>query len=585
MTFGLTREWWAFDDSPRRLPGGGPLLDPPRWHAALAEAGFQRAQILGPITGEDGPAGHALLLAQSDGFVAPASAVPPHVAAPESGDRATPPPRPAPPPAPGAADDAVRGIVRGVLAEALDLDPSGLEDDSELVALGLDFIGMVDVQERLERVVGPLPQAVLTGMSSVATLADAVAAAMAPERRGASGEAAGPVPAAAAPPPRAKTTLLGGAGGNGPASFWVPSFIGEAGWVRRLAELLGSDTPTHLLEPGDIGGDERSVPEIAAEMADAVLACARSAGQIVLGGYSYGGVLAFEIAAQLAARGVDTSQVILLDSFAPGSDVLRAALDVAEAPSLAAAVAGVLARGWGASDGIAAPPHDVPEQERIERLAAAIVSTCPGAPPAIEIVRLIGANLRAIRAFRRLLRDHAPDPAGRRLAVTLVRATVAPGEGADNASGLPVDLLAAAAFQAGGAADHGWSRWLDAPPEVLPVSTDHFGLGSAPVLDLVAQRVSGRTLPPDADPRRQMRLRRALEAVRRHTVAVLDVAPEAVKPEASLRELGANSIDRVEIATLAMEELNADVPRARLATVSNLAGLVELLAEYGSATR
>ena len=147
-----------------------------------------------------------------------------------------------------------------------------------------------------------------------------------------------------------------------------------------------------------------------------------------------------------------------------------------------------------------------------------------------------------------------------------------------------MDLLAAAAFQAGGAADHGWSRWLDAPPEVLPVSTDHFGLGSAAVLDLVAQRVSGRTLPPDADPMRQARLRRALEAVRRHTVAVLDVAPEAVKPEASLRELGANSIDRVEIATLAMEELNADVPRARLATVSNLAGLVELLAEYGSAT-
>ena len=216
MTFGLTREWWAFDDSPRRLPGGGPLLDPPRWRAALAEAGFQRAQILGPITGEDGPAGHALLLAQSDGFVAPASAVPPHVAAPESGDRATPPPRPAPPPAPGAADDAVRGIVRGVLAEALDLDPSGLEDDAELVALGLDFIGMVDVQERLERVVGPLPQAVLTGMSSVATLADAVAAAMAPERRGASGEAAGPVPAAAAPPPAPRPPCSAEQAGTGP---------------------------------------------------------------------------------------------------------------------------------------------------------------------------------------------------------------------------------------------------------------------------------------------------------------------------------------------------------------------------------
>ena len=61
------------------------------------------------------------------------------------------------------------------------------------------------------------------------------------------------------------------------------------------------------------------------------------------------------------------------------------------------------------------------------------------------------------------------------------------------------------------------------------------------------------------------------------------LAPEAVTLEISLRELGANSIDRVEIATLAMEELDADIPRGRLAGVANLASLVDLLAEYAAA--
>ena len=55
---------------------------------------------------------------------------------------------------------------------------------------------------------------------------------------------------------------------------------------------------------------------------------------------------------------------------------------------------------------------------------------------------------------------------------------------------------------------------------------------------------------------------------------------EAVTLDVSLRDLGANSIDRVEIATLAMHELKSDIPRQRLAGVSTLASLVALLVEF-----
>jgi thioesterase domain-containing protein/acyl carrier protein len=468
-----------------------------------------------------------------------------------------------------------------MLAATLQLDAAEIDDEADFATLGLDSIGMVDVQERLERELGRrLPRVLLAGARTVAALAEALTA----ECGGACWRAATPPGAPAIRQARATPLRVTG---SRPAGFWVPSFIGEIAWVRRLAQVLGEDTPTYALEPPeDLAAEGRDIPAIAAELAAAVRT-ARPGGAVVLGGYSYGGVLAFETAAQLAASGKAVERLVLLDSFAPGSEALSAALDVAEAPSLAAAVAGVLAQGWGTRGGgavaIAPQPSDLPEPERIERLAAAVAAACTdAAPPAAEIARLLAGNLGAIRGLRGLLRDHRPDPAGRRLAVTLVRATAAPGAGTDAAGGgMPVDPLAAAAFRVDGPADHGWSRWLDTPPEVLPVATDHFGLGDPAVLAQVARRLAGGP----ADPARgEARRQAVLNVVRRHTVAVLDgVAPEAVTLAVSLRDYGANSIDRVEIATLAMQELDADVPRPRLAKVSNLAELVDLLVEFAPA--
>jgi polyketide biosynthesis acyl carrier protein len=56
-----------------------------------------------------------------------------------------------------------------------------------------------------------------------------------------------------------------------------------------------------------------------------------------------------------------------------------------------------------------------------------------------------------------------------------------------------------------------------------------------------------------------------------------DVAPEAVTLSASLRELGGNSIDRAEVATRAMEQLDIVLPFTELARVGDLGGLVDLL--------
>lgn len=55
-----------------------------------------------------------------------------------------------------------------------------------------------------------------------------------------------------------------------------------------------------------------------------------------------------------------------------------------------------------------------------------------------------------------------------------------------------------------------------------------------------------------------------------------EVCPAAISLEKSLVELGANSVDRVEVAMYSMEALKLKIPRIELHGVRNLAGLVDL---------
>lgn len=74
---------------------------------------------------------------------------------------------------------------------------------------------------------------------------------------------------------------------------------------------------------------------------------------------------------------------------------------------------------------------------------------------------------------------------------------------------------------------------------------------------------------------------RVFEVVKRH---VLDILPhlssDTITLDASLRELGANSLDRAEVAVCSMEALGINVPRRELAAVTNLRQLVTVLCAH-----
>jgi acyl carrier protein len=68
------------------------------------------------------------------------------------------------------------------------------------------------------------------------------------------------------------------------------------------------------------------------------------------------------------------------------------------------------------------------------------------------------------------------------------------------------------------------------------------------------------------------------EVVKNHIVDTLEDIDEAkIDATRSMKELGANSLDIVEIVSCSMRELKVKVPRSELAKLTNIQELVDLL--------
>jgi acyl carrier protein len=69
-----------------------------------------------------------------------------------------------------------------------------------------------------------------------------------------------------------------------------------------------------------------------------------------------------------------------------------------------------------------------------------------------------------------------------------------------------------------------------------------------------------------------------LDVVRKHLMDVVEGLPaESIDTSRSMKELGANSLDIVEVVSCAMRELRVKVPRSELSRLTNVDGLVDLL--------
>ncbi len=109
--------------------------------------------------------------------------------------------------------------------------------------------------------------------------------------------------------------------GTRPPIVLVAGAGGTAFTYQNLASLLGPDQPMYALESVGVERDaelvEHSIEEIAA-IYEAEILEAFPSGPIVLGGFSFGMLPAFELAHRLRQRGRQVPLLISLDGFAPG---------------------------------------------------------------------------------------------------------------------------------------------------------------------------------------------------------------------------------------------------------------------------
>ena len=73
--------------------------------------------------------------------------------------------------------------------------------------------------------------------------------------------------------------------------------------------------------------------------------------------------------------------------------------------------------------------------------------------------------------------------------------------------------------------------------------------------------------------------KQVLAVVMENMIDILEVDRDQIDPQKSMVDLGANSLDIVEVVSCSMRELRVKVPRSELSKLTNVNGLVDLLVE------
>lgn len=111
--------------------------------------------------------------------------------------------------------------------------------------------------------------------------------------------------------------------GTCPPFFCVHGIGGDVISFRSLSNFLGGDQPLYGLRAGAGGANRTSVEEIAAYYI-VEMQHLQPQGPYHLGGYSFGGTIAFEMARQLVAKGKTVGLLAMFDTYGPGYPKLLA---------------------------------------------------------------------------------------------------------------------------------------------------------------------------------------------------------------------------------------------------------------------
>jgi thioesterase domain-containing protein len=282
--------------------------------------------------------------------------------------------------------------------------------------------------------------------------------------------------------------------GQLPPLYLVHSVAGELTWLPRLAAALPHDQPLYGFAAPGLNVDAPFFPSMEA-MASAYLCEMRRvqpSGPYMIGGYSMGGVVAFEMARQLHEAGESVEWLVMIDSFAPGRAGGPTITSWSRNGVLMQVVTNQLALQWGASTLLPADALPaLPYTEHSECAARHLLAHCNSSHSYGTLQPYLRRCQTVMRVHAQLLADYRPVRLTRACNTLLFRNTLGL-IARDSALDLPKlpDMQCAPT--------HGWGPLLAMPATEIPVEEEHFLMGGQQTMNLVGKTLTSVLLSKHA---------------------------------------------------------------------------------------
>ncbi|HZG81614.1 MAG TPA: beta-ketoacyl synthase N-terminal-like domain-containing protein, partial [Brevibacillus sp.] len=209
--------------------------------------------------------------------------------------------------------------LKRMLAGILKLDSDEIEADKDFTEYGVDsIVSSVIVQQVQEQYSISIQLSAVVEYPTLAEFAAFVADEVTSQRPGAATVAktvkVQPTRQTAAKlPPELIPLNLGGHYHN---SFWVHGGPGLAAFYTSLSQALGKDYPFYVFQAKGVDG--KTMPRDFEEMVTHYMHCIRMVqpkGPYVIGGYSFGGLVAYEMAQRFILEGEKMAHLVIFDTF------------------------------------------------------------------------------------------------------------------------------------------------------------------------------------------------------------------------------------------------------------------------------